>query len=251
MAGGLMDSVLENSINQGLKSNLKNAMEGAGVRVSSNTGLWQYPEIIRNKMAVNTVNNINMVGGDCINVSYTADGDLLTYEISTSLDTYELKRPKWASDNNQWGKKLSVQDIFTDLFTNILPSIRGVYAGDMTSSDYYGNDITEWNHEMFGVKGWKTGLKQNSRYLRLYLTSQHEPLFICVASNIEDITGGYNVGDSDTVSFVVDDGLGVMTAHVNIITDEQLKSIGVIEDGDEETPEIEIPIEPEEPETDE
>lgn len=246
MAGGLMDSVLENSINQGLKSNLKNAIEGAGVRVSSNTGLWQYPEIIRNKMAVNTVNNINLVGGDCINVSYTADGDLLTYEISTSLDTYELKRPKWASDNNQWGKKLSVQNIFDDLFANILPNIRGVYAGDMTSTDYNGNDMTEWKNELFGVSGWKTGLKQSSRYLRLYLTSQHEPLYICVASNIEDITGGYNIGDSDTVSFSVDDGNGVLTAHVSIITDEQLKSIGVIEDGDVENPDVEPPIDVEE-----
>lgn len=250
-----MDSVLENSINQGLKNNLKHAMEGAGVKVASNTGLWQYPEIIRNKMAVNTVNNINIVGGDCINVSYTADGDLLTYEISTSLDTYELKRPKWASDNNQWGKKLSVQNIFDDMFANILPSIRGVYAGDMTSTDYYGNDLTEWKHELFGVSGHKTGLKQSSRYLRLYLTSQHEPLFICVASNIEDITGGYNVGDSDTVSFVVDDGIGVMTAHVNVISDEQLTELGVIEEGDEFIenldPPIDPPIDPEEPDIEE
>ena len=238
MAGGLMDSVLENSINQGLKNNLKNAMEGAGVKVSSNTGLWQYPEIIRKKMAVNTVNGINLIGDDCINISYTVDNDLLTYEISTSLDTYELKRPNWVKDNNQWGKKLSVQNIFDDLFANILPNVRGVYAGDMTSTDYSGNDMTEWYNELFGVKGSKSGLKQSSRYLRLYLTSQHEPLYICVASNIEDITGGYNVGDSDTVSFVVDDGIGVLTAHINVISDEQLKSIGVIDEPADE-PEIE------------
>lgn len=238
MAGGLMDSVLENSINQGLKNNLKNAMEGAGVKVSSNTGLWQYPEIIRKKMAVNTVNGINLIGDDCINISYTVDNDILTYEISTSLDTYELKRPNWVKDNSQWGKKLSVQNIFDDLFANILPSVRGVYAGDMTSTDYNGNDMTEWHNELFGVKGSKSGLKQSSRYLRLYLTSQHEPLYICVASNIEDITGGYNVGDSDTVSFVVDDGIGVLTAHINVISDEQLKSIGVIDEQVNE-PEIE------------
>lgn len=230
MAGGLMDSVLENSINQGLKNNLKDAIEGAGVKVPSHTGLWQYPEIIRNKMAVNTVNNINLIGGDCINVTYTADGDTITYEISTSIDTYELKRPKWASNNNQWGKKLTAQDIFDDLFSNILPSIRGVYAGDMTSTDYNGNDMTQWKNELFGVSGWKTGLKQSSRYLRLYLTSQHEPLYICLSSNIEEITGGYNISNSDTVSFKVDDDLGVMTAHINIITNEQLKSIGVIDD---------------------
>lgn len=230
MAGGLMDSVLENSINQGLKNNLKTAIEGAGVKVPSKTGLWQYPEIIRNKMAVNTVNGINLVGGDCIKISYTVENDIVNYEIATSLDSYKLNRPKWASNNNQWGKDLSVQTIFDDLFANILPNIRGVYAGDTTSTDYDGNDTTIWKNELFGVSGQKTGLKQSSRYLRLYLTSQHEPLYICIGSYIEDITGGYNVADSDTVSFKVDDASQKLTAHVAIISNEQLKSIGVIDE---------------------
>ena len=229
MAGGLMDSVLENSINQGLKNNLKNAIEGAGVKVSSNTGLWQYPEIIRNKMAVNTVNGINLIGGDCIKVSYAVDNDILTYEIATSVDSYKLERPKWAKENNQWDKILTAQDIFDDLFANILPNVHGVHAGDMTSTDYDGNDTKMWNNTLFGVTGWKTGLKQSSRYLRLYLTSQHEPLYICTGSYIEEITGGYNVADSDTVSFVVDDASQKMTAHINVITREQLESIGVID----------------------
>ena len=233
MAAGLMDSVLENSINQGLKHNLKNAIENAGVKVSSNTGLWEYPEIIRNKMAVNTINGINMVGGDCIKISYTVDDNsVMNYEISTSIDSYKLNRPKWANDNNKWGKNITVQHLFDDLFANILPNVRGVYAGDMTSSDYSGNDTKEWKNELFGVSGQKTGLKQSSRYLRLYLTSQHEPLYIHLGSYIEEITGGYNVADSDTVSFIVDDETQKMTAHIGVISEEQLKSIGVIDNID-------------------
>lgn len=240
MANKLMDSVLENSINQGLKHNLKNAIEGAGVKIPSSTGLWQYPDIIRNKMAVNTVNGINIVGGDCIKISYTVDNDILNYEISTSIDSYKLNRPKWANVNNKWDKELSVQDIFDDLFANILPNIRGVYAGDMTSSDYNGNDTTEWRNELFGVSGHKTGLKQSSRYLRLYLTSQHEPLYICTGSYIEEITGGYNVTDSDTVTFAIDDENQKLTAHINIISNEQLQSIGVIDKPNEQTEQINI-----------
>lgn len=228
--GGLMDSVLENSVNQGLKNNLKTAIENAGVKVSSSTGLWQYPEIIRNKMAVNTVNGINLVGGDCINISYTVTDDKINYEISTSIDSYKLNRPIWANPNNKWNKDLSVQDIFNDLFSNILPNIRGVYAGDVTSTNNNGDDITEWKNELFGVSGHKTGLKQNSKYLRLYLTSQHEPLFICISSYIEEITGGYNVTDSDTVSFAVDNDNKLLTAHINIISKEQLQSIGVVDE---------------------
>lgn len=227
MASKLMDSVLENSINQGLKNNLKTAIENAGVRVTSTTGLWQYPEIIRNKMAINTINGINLAGNDCIKISYTVNNDIVNYEIATALDTYEFERPDWADTNRQWGKKLSVKDIFDDLFANILPSIRSVYAGDITSTDNTGTDMTEWKNEYFGVSGNKSGLKESAQYLRIYLTSQHEPLYICMKSYIEDITGGYNVESSDTVEFDINDNTQRLTAHINVISDEQLKSIGV------------------------
>lgn len=229
MAGKLMDSILENSINQGLKNNLKTAIEGAGVKVSSKTGLWQYPEIIRNKMAVNTINGINLFGGDCIKISYTVENDIVNYEITTSIDSYKLKRPIWANKNNQWDKELSVQTIFDDLFANILPNVRGVYAGDITTTDGVGNDRKTWKNELFDVSGQKTNLNPNSRYLRLYLTSQHEPLYISMGSFVEDITGGYNVANSDTVSFNIDELNQKLTAHVAIISNEQLKSIGVID----------------------
>ena len=222
-----MDSILENSINQGLKNNFKNAMSGAGVAVSSDVGLWQYPEIIRNKMAVNTVNGINIVGNDCIKISYTVDNDVVYYEIGTSIDSYKLNRPKWAGVNNNWDKDITVQQLFDDLFANILPNIKGVFAGDMTSTDNDGNDTKEWKNELYGVSGNKTGLKNNSRYLRLYLTSQHEPLYIYTGSYLEDLTGSYNVQDSETVSFEVDAKNHKLTAHIGIISQEQLNSIGV------------------------
>lgn len=224
-----MGSVLENSINQGLKNNLKTAMQNAGVSISTDVGLWQYPEIIRNKMATNTITGINILGKDIINISYKVDNDIMTYEISTCIDTYKLDRPVWASANSQWNKNLTIQDIFDDLFSNILPNVRGVYAGDVVSTDNDGNENIGWNHELFGVTGTKTGLKPAARYLRLYLTSQHEPLYICLNSYVEEITGGYNIASSDTVEFVVDNDEKKITAHIDVISNEQLKSIGIIE----------------------
>lgn len=224
-----MGSVLENSINQGLKNNLRTAMQNVGVSVSNNIGLWQYPEIIRKKMAANTITGINLLGKDIINISYKVDNDIMTYEISTCIDAYKLDRPVWASANSQWNKNLTIQDIFDDLFSNILPNVRGVYAGDMVTTDNDGNETIGWNHELFGITGIKTGLKPSTRYLRLYLTSQHEPLYICLNSYTEEITGEYNIANSDTVEFVIDHNENKITAHINVISNEQLKSIGIIE----------------------
>lgn len=227
MNNGLMDSVLENSINQGLKHNLKDAMKTVGVKVDSNTGLWQYPDIIRNKMAANTINGINIAGKDCIKITSSVENDIITYEISTSIDSNNLERPEWTKENNKWNSQLSIQDVFNDLFSNILPSIRGVYAGDITSTDINGNDTKEWRHELFGTSGWKTGLNINSRYLRLYLTSQNEPIYIHISSMVEEITGGYNVANSDTVTFNIDNENKKITAHIGVISKSQLDSINL------------------------
>lgn len=226
MATKLMDSIVENSINQGLKNNLKDAIASAGVKVTANTGLWEYPEIIRNKMAINTINGINLIAGDSIKITHSVDdNNTSNFEISTSIDSYKLHRPIWASENNSWNKELGAQAIFNDLFANILPNVRGVYAGDMSSTNNNGDDTRKWNNTLFGVSGNKTGLKPNSRYLRLYLTSQHEPLYIYTGSYLDEITGGYNVMDSDTVSFSIDEENQLLTAHINIISEEQIRAI--------------------------
>lgn len=229
MNNKLMNSVLENSINQGLKTNLKNAIQSSGVSVSNKTGLWQYPEIIKNKLVANTITGINLLGKDIINISCVTNTDIMTYEISTCVDTYELDRPVWANANNKWNKKFTVQEVFNDLFSNILPKVKGVHAGDVISTDNDGKELIGWNHTLFGVTGVKTGLKPVSKYLRLYLTSQHEPLYICLSSYVEEITGGYNVTNSDTVDFIINNDEKKITAHINIITNEQLKSIGIVE----------------------
>ena len=120
--GSLFDSVLENSINVGLQSNLKNAIENAGVHVPANAGLWHYPEIIRKNLVSKTVTGINIIGSDIINIDTSSDGDILTYKLSTVIDTNGTKRPNYAKNNNKWGKELTVKEVFDDLFTNILPA---------------------------------------------------------------------------------------------------------------------------------
>jgi hypothetical protein len=90
-----------------------------------------------------------------------------------------------------------------------------------------GNDLNEWHHSLFNQTGFKTGLEPTSRYIRLYLTCQAEPLFINIGNLVKDYTNGYNVKSSDTVEFIVDIDNSEITAHINIINDNQLEELGI------------------------
>lgn len=220
------DGMVDHSMKNGLQMNLKDAIEDVGGKVPESACLWQYPQIIRDSLTAKAVANINLRGRDIINISTSTDNDnITTYNISTAYDTYGIDRPNYASDNSDWGDVLSADEIFNDLFKNILPNVRGVHAGDITVTNSDGTDSKEWHNTLFNLKGTKTGLHASSKYLRLYLTCQAEPVYIFIDSAVSDLTNGYNVVSSDTVEFVLDDTNMTMTAHIGCITDTQINSL--------------------------
>lgn len=224
----IFDSILENSMNAGLKSNLDSAILNAGVKIPKNTGLWEYPDIIRKNLVSKTVTGINILGKDIINIDMSSNGNIVTYNLSTIFDTCGIDRPNYAEPTNKWGKKISVEDVFNDLFGNILPRVRGVHAGDITVTNISGEDTTEWNNTLFNQTGLKTGLEPTSRYIRLYLTCQAEPIYIHLSNLVKDVTNGYNVTSSDTVEMRVDDINSSISAHIHIINENQLKDLGIV-----------------------
>lgn len=225
----LFDSILENSISTGIKTNLEDAITNAGVKIPKSTGLWEYPEIIRKNLVNKTVTGINILGGDVINIDVSSDENVVTYNLSTVFDSNGVVRPNYAHDNKKWGKELTVEAVFNDLFSNILPAVRGVHAGDMTVTNINGDDTQEWNNTLFKQTGLKTGLEPTSRYIRLYLTCQAEPIYIHTGNLVKEVTNGYNVQSSDTVEMRVDDLNNSITAHINIINDKQLEELGIID----------------------
>jgi hypothetical protein len=98
----------------------------------------------------------------------------------------------------------------------------------MTVTNISGEDTTEWNNTLFKQTGLKTGLEPTSRYIRLYLTCQAEPVYIHIGNLVKEVTNGYNVQSSDTVEMRVDDINSSITAHINIINDSQLEELGII-----------------------
>lgn len=219
------DCILNNSMQTGLQNNLKDAIEDVGAKVPSSACLWEYPEIIRKNLVANTISNVNLKSHDIINIYKTLEDDEIKYNISTSYNTNNIPHPNYALDNEEWGNKLSVDKIFDDLFLNILPNVRGVYSGDMTNTNENGDDIKEWNNELFNKTGNKIGLKPNSNYLRLYLTCQAEPIYIYITDSISDLSKGYNIKNSETVTFDIDEDNMTISAHILCISDEQINNI--------------------------
>jgi hypothetical protein len=183
--GGLTDNILGMVSNNATTHNIKNALNEVGVKTSDNFSINNLPDIIRENLISNTVNDIKIKGGDDITITPVYENNAITYVINTNIDTFGFKRPKHIQTNDNFGNELNSQLMFDDLYNNILPNIKGVYDGDITVTDDKGNDTKRWLNMYFEYTGKKTGLIPNTKYLRLYLTSQYEPLYIELTSIVD------------------------------------------------------------------
>lgn len=222
----IMDNILETSMVNGIEKNLKSALADVGAPVSRDTCLWQIPDLIRKTLIANTISGINLRGKGGIKIVPKTEGDVTTYSISTSINSFKLNRPNYAKDNPYWGNDdIDVQVIFDDLFENILPNVKGVLSGDITVTDSFGNDTKHWKNPSTEEIGLKSGLESHSKYMRLYLTSQSEPIFILLGPIGEEFTGGYKLKSSDTVKINIDNKTNEITAHVDAISEELIKEL--------------------------
>lgn len=222
----IMDNILETSMVNGIEKNLKSALADVGAPVSRDTCLWQIPDLIRKSLIANTISGINLRGKGGIKIVPKTEGDITTYHISTSVNTFKLNRPEYAKDNPYWGNDdMDIQVIFDDLFENILPNVRGVLSGDMTVTDAKGNDTKHWINPSTEEMGLKGGLESHSKYMRLYLTSQSEPIFILLGPIGGELTGGYKMKSSDTVKIHIDNNTNEISAHVDIISEDLIKEL--------------------------
>lgn len=214
--------ILNSSMSTGLQNNLKDAIQDVGGQVPESACLWEYPEIIRKNLIAKTVSVLNIKGSDIIKV--TGD-DMNNYVISTEIDKSLLTRPNYAKPDENYSETASADEIFRDLFTNILPAVRGLHAADITMTNTVGIDVSDWHNTLFNAKGRKTGLQPNSKYLRIYLTCQAEPLFIYIDAVLNSTINGYNIIDSDTITFELNDDNMTLTAHISRIDENYINAL--------------------------
>jgi hypothetical protein len=225
MNSTILDGILETSMVNGVETNIKNALTDVGAKVPNDACLWDLSDIIRKTLVANTVNGINLKGKGGIKIDVKTENDILTYTLSTNVETFKLRRPEYANSNAYFGNDMPIQLLIDDLFDNILPKVKGVHAGDVTLSDTSGKDLKQWINTYSGAAGKKDGLIPNTKYLRLYLTSQDEPIYISLGNITEDVTGGYNMKSSDTVKIVIDNNSKEITANIEIINEEEIEKI--------------------------
>lgn len=216
-----LGGVLNSSMSVGLKNNLKDAIEDVGVNIPKDTCIWEYPEIIRKNLIAKTISVLNITGKDIIKITGDYQNNLV---ISTEINKSEFDRPNYASPDKNYSDIVSADIIFKDLFDNILPNVRGLYAADITTTDENGIDTTDWYNELFKVKGRKDNLERKSKYLRIYLTCQAEPLFIYIDANVNSLNK-YNIVDSDTVSFKLNDDDMTISAHISCIDESYINNL--------------------------
>lgn len=223
-----MASLTEHTILNGLEENLKNAIEEAGGVVPEDSCLWSYPDIIKNQlMSPGQSDRGNIVAGDGIKVelidgniviSTTDSEPIIIPSDSENITIDTITAPQW-SGISTWPEGTTLQKILEDLFNVVIPKIPSVYKGDVTITDDNGIDPFSPNPECY-----IDSLTPNTPYLRLFLVSQVDPIYISLEKALEgiiniDLTNYYTKSETENLIKTIEFD---STASEETVTIEQL-----------------------------
>lgn len=165
-----MATLTEHAMLNGLEENLKSSIEYAGGEVPSDTCVWEYPDIIREQLSSNKFDN-------------TTEG--------ITIDAIDA--PEY-SGISTWPEGTILQDLLEDLFYKVLPKVPSVIKGDIITTDESGKDQFAPDPESY-----IDSLIPNTQYLRLFLASQKDPIYISLAP-INGVDGNINLTNYYTKS---------------------------------------------------
>ena len=189
-----MATLTEHTMLNGLEENLKSAIEYAGGQIPDNTSVWMYPDIIRNQLTgPGEGGKVNLIPGDGINITQDDSGNIIisakpsSNASSTENITIDAIDAPEFSGISTWSEGTILQDLLEDLFYKVIPKIPSIIKGDVIITDSNGGD--QYAPEL---ESYIDSLRPNTPYLRLFLVSQKDPIYI----SMEKIIG---VGGSGTV----------------------------------------------------
>ena len=212
-----MASLLEHVMINKLSDELNEAITAVGGDTSCASGPMDYPDIIRDQLSANgfTGSN-NLVEGDGIAIEKVDGG----YKISSNSNSILVNDLQIFHniDNDSNADTIpagtTIQNVFVKLFEDILPTLPSVIKGDIIKATPDGTD--QYQNPNFTNLAIKSGLVPGELYIRIFLVSQQEPIYISCAP-LGDVSGvqlSYKGVDTETIKMNVDNETGEISADL-------------------------------------
>ena len=204
-----MASLLEHVMINKLSDELNEAIISVGGDTSCASGPMDYPGIIRDQLSANGFTGSNsLVEGDGVTIERVEGGYKISSNSSAVLidDLQPIHNIDGDPNADVIPAGTSIQDVFEKLFEDILPTLPSIIQGDIIKSTINGTD--QYQNPNFTELATKSGLVPETLYIRIFLVSQQEPIYIS-CSPLGDIGGStkdYEGVDTDTVKMSVKDG---------------------------------------------
>lgn len=191
-----MATLTEHTMLNGLEENLKSAIEYAGGNIPDNTCVWMYPDIIRTQLTgPGEVAKVNLVAGNGIEINQDINGNIIISAKSSNAENIvvdAIDAPEY-SGISTWPEGTILQDLLEDLFYKVIPKIPSIVKGDVIITDASGRDQYAPD-----LESYVDSLRPNTPYLRIFLVSQVDPIYI----SMEKLIGiGGNGGSIDLSNY--------------------------------------------------
>lgn len=194
-----MATLTEHTMLNGLEENLKSAIEYAGGNIPDNTCVWMYPDIIRTQLTgPGEGTKVNLVAGNGIEINQDTNGNIVISAKSAQSTNAEdiivdaIDAPEY-SGISTWPEGTILQDLLEDLFYKVIPKIPSIVKGDVIITDASGRDQYAPD-----LESYVDSLRPNTPYLRIFLVSQVDPIYI----SMEKLIGiGGNGGSIDLSNY--------------------------------------------------
>lgn len=172
-----MASLLEHTLMNNFDQDLREAIEEAGGDLTNVTCPKQYPDIIRSLKKSSS--NTDIKEGLGINIVKNDDGSYTISSNSEGAIVKDIHMPYNIDGNPDQDvilKGSSIQDVFDKLFNTVLPNLPSIISGDIIKSTSEGTD--QYENPNFPGVFVKSGLDSGKYYMRLFLASKQEPIYI-------------------------------------------------------------------------
>ena len=197
------------------------AIQDVGGDISSVQHLCDYPRIIREQLLASGV-DVQMEEGEGITITKNGTSYIISANsnatIVDGLGIYDHTIPAGTS----------IQNTFKAIFENILPTLPSVLSGDLITSTPDGTNQYQHPNGDSDIIRVKKNLTPDTLYLRLFINSQEEPVYISCEPLKQQSGGGtagdYSGSDGENIKIDVDNVKRTISATLKSISSDLILS---------------------------